>query len=88
MKYQLLFTVKAQRELSKLDTYAQKRIQAYLNNNISESEDPRAHGKALTDNLSGYWRYRIGDYRIVCEIRDNVCEVIAVKIGHRSKIYS
>ncbi|MDR1068879.1 MAG: type II toxin-antitoxin system RelE/ParE family toxin [Clostridiales Family XIII bacterium] len=88
MKYQLFFTAKAKKDLSKLDAYTQKKIQAYLNNNVSGSENPKAHGKALSENLSGYWRYRIGDYRVICKIHDDVCKVFAVNIGHRSKIYS
>ncbi|MDR1271435.1 MAG: type II toxin-antitoxin system RelE/ParE family toxin [Clostridiales Family XIII bacterium] len=87
-KYQLVFYTKALRQLAKLDFFTQKRIQAYLNRHVHDSEDPRAHGKELTEMASGFWRYRIGDYRVICEIHDGVCEVIAMQIGHRSKIYS
>jgi mRNA interferase RelE/StbE len=88
MIYKLFFTESVKKELSKLDGYTKKKIQAYLNKNIDGSENPQAHGKALTANLTGSWRYRVGDYRIICEIHDDVCEVIAVRIGHRSKVYS
>lgn len=50
-------------------------------------ENPRDAGKALTGNLRTYWRYRVGDYRVVCEIRDNDLVIVAVIIGHRSEVY-
>ena len=50
-------------------------------------EDPRAHGKGLTANLPGRWRYRIGDYRVLCEIRDNDLVVLAIEVGHRCEVY-
>ncbi|MBQ3396379.1 MAG: type II toxin-antitoxin system RelE/ParE family toxin [Synergistaceae bacterium] len=49
--------------------------------------DPRQRGKALTGTRSGQWRYRAGDYRIICEIRDDVFVVLVLEIGHRSNIY-
>jgi mRNA interferase RelE/StbE len=84
----LVFERSAQRQLGKLDPYAQKRIRTYLDKNVDGAEDPRAHGKMLSESLSEYWRYRVGDYRVVCRIRDDVCEVVAVRVGHRSRIYS
>jgi mRNA interferase RelE/StbE len=86
--YRLIFTKKAMKQMASLDRYVQKKIQDYLNKNVSNSADPRQHGKGPSENLAGYWRYRIGDYRVICRIEDNVCEVIAVNIGHRSKVYS
>ncbi|EHI50135.1 type II toxin-antitoxin system RelE family toxin [Aeromonas salmonicida] len=50
-------------------------------------ENPRDAGKALTGNLRTYWRYRVGDYRVVCDIRDNDLVIVAVIIGHRSEVY-
>ncbi|MDV0824807.1 type II toxin-antitoxin system RelE family toxin [Klebsiella quasipneumoniae] len=50
-------------------------------------EDPRDAGKALTGNLRTYWRYRVGDYRVICEIRDAELVIVAVEIGHRSEVY-
>jgi mRNA interferase RelE/StbE len=86
--YRLVFEISAQRQLKKLDPYTQKKIRQYLDKNVDGSDDPRSHGKMLAESLSGYWRYRAGDYRIICLIRDDVCEVVAVQIGHRSRIYS
>ena len=50
-------------------------------------ENPRLHGKGLTANKSGQWRYRVGDYRILAEIRDNELVLVLVEVGHRSRIY-
>lgn len=62
-------------------------IKKYLEERIAVSDNPRLCGKALTSNLSGLWRYRIGDYRVIAEIQDDSLIILAVKIGHRSKIY-
>ncbi|MDR1028415.1 MAG: type II toxin-antitoxin system RelE/ParE family toxin [Clostridiales Family XIII bacterium] len=88
MTYRLIFTETAQKQLKKIDKYQERIIVGWLQKNISCAENPKAHGKGLTGNLAGYWRYRIGDYRIVCKIHDAVCEVIVIQVGHRSKIYS
>jgi mRNA interferase RelE/StbE len=87
-KYTLFFSDAADNELSRLDNSVRLRIVTWLIKNVDGCTDPRQHGKGLTANLSGYWRYRIGDYRVICEIHDDVCEVIAVTDGHRSKIYA
>ena len=88
MTYRLRFTRKAHKQFAALDKYVQRKIQEYLNKYVHDNENPYAVGKRLAENLQGYWRYRIGDYRIICEIKDDIFEVIAVKVGHRSKIYN
>lgn len=60
---------------------------SWLNKNVDGCDDPRSIGKGLTAGLSGKWRYRIGDYRILCEIRDAELVVLAIEIGHRSDVY-
>ena len=50
-------------------------------------ENPRAKGKGLTANRSGQWRYRIGDYRLICLIQDNELVILALTVGHRSDVY-
>ena len=62
-------------------------IVAWMAKNVDGCEDPRAHGKCLTANRSGQWRYRVGDYRVLCEIRDDELIVLAVEIGHRRSVY-
>lgn len=76
----------AEKTLKKLDKTIAKRIYDKLKE-IGSLEDPRTMGKALTGNLSGLWRYRVGDYRIVCYIQDDILVVLVVDIDHRSNVY-
>lgn len=71
-----------------MDPGVSRIIVAWLLKNIDGCEDPRAHGKGLTANRSGKWRYRVGDYRILCEIKDSELVVLAIEIGHRRDVYS
>lgn len=75
-----------QRSMKKLDRNVAKRIIAKLRE-ISQLEDPRSTGKALVGNLAELWRYRVGDYRIVCDIEDEVLLILVIDIAHRSKVY-
>lgn len=86
MAYKIEVNENIQRSMRKLDKQAARQIAAKLRE-VAALEDPRSTGKALTGNLSGLWRYRAGDYRILCEIRDDRLVVIVVDIGHRSKVY-
>ena len=70
-----------------MDANTRRIIVAWLLKNIDGCEDPRAHGKGLTADHSREWRYRIGDYRILCDIQDGRLIVLALNIGHRSKVY-
>ena len=85
--YRLEFSKKADRQLSKMNPGVRKVIVAWLLKNVDGCEDPRAHGKTLAANRSGVWRYRVGDYRILCEIQDDRLVVLALEIGHRSEVY-
>jgi len=87
LRYGLRFTKKAQKQFNALEVYTQKRICDYLNKHVHGCENPRATGKRLSENMSDYWRYRIGDYRVIREIQDDSFVVLAVKVGHRSKAY-
>lgn len=86
MVYRIVISSKAEKELSKLDATARKRILAELRK-VASSENPRSRGKALDGKLRGLWRYRAGDYRIVCDIRDDVLVVLVVDVGHRRDVY-
>ena len=77
----------AARDLRKLDTQAQRHILRYLRERIATEEDPRRFGHALTGDLKGLWRYRVGDYRIVASIGDNRFVVLVVTVGHRREVY-
>lgn len=87
MKYAVETTPRFDREFKKLDKYTQRMIKAWIDKNLEGSEDPRAHGKGLTANRSGQWRYRIGDYRLICSFHDNELVILALTIGHRKDVY-
>ena len=87
MNYHVEFTEGARRELKKLDRYTATMILGWIRKNLEGCTDPRQHGKGLTANRSGEWRYRIGDYRLLAEIQDNKILILILHIGHRSEIY-
>ena len=87
MSYRVETTPRFDKEFKKLDRYTMKMIKAWINKNLVGCEDPRAHGKGLTSNRSGQWRYRIGDYRLLCEIKETELVILALSVGHRSTVY-
>lgn len=87
MSWACRFSESAKRELSKLDRQGQKDIIAYLETLISSDQDPRRFCKPLKAELSGLWRYRVSDYRILCQIKDDVLLVLVVSVGHRKDVY-
>ena len=88
MTFHVEFTESARKELKKLDKYTQKIILLWLNKNLEGCDDPRIHGKPLTANRVGQWRYRIGDYRVIAKIEDNRLIILVVSVGHRRQIYN
>lgn len=86
-KYEVEVSERFKKEFRKLDKYTQKIIRAWINKNLVDCENPRQYGKGLTANRSGQWRYRIGDYRLICEIEDNKMVILALSIGHRRDVY-
>lgn len=88
MKYRVETTPRFDKEFKKLDKYTQRMLAAWINKNLEGCEDPRQHGKGLTANRSGQWRYRIGDYRLLCVIEDDRLVILALTVGHRSEVYS
>ena len=87
MIYQIVTTDKFDKSFKKLDKQTQKIIKAWIDKNLMGCENPRLHGKGLTANKSGQWRYRVGDYRILAEIRESELVLVLVEVGHRSRIY-
>lgn len=87
MKYRLLFSKRALKELKKMDKALSALIFAWLKKNIDGAADPRAFGKALKGDKKEMWRYRIGDYRVLLNIEDENLTIIAIEIGHRRDIY-
>ena len=88
MTYTLETTSRFDKEFKKLDRYTQRMIKAWIEKNLVGCTDPRIHGKGLTAHRSGQWRYRIGDYRLICSIEDSRLVILALSVGHRSEIYS
>lgn len=87
MSYSVETTPRFDREFKKLDKYTRLIIKAWIEKNLVNCENPRLHGKALTANRSGQWRYRIGDYRLIAVIEDNRLVITALSVGHRREIY-
>ncbi len=71
-----------------MDPTAARRIQTYLRTRLEPLDDPRQRGKPLTGSAFGqFWRYRVGDYRLFCEIQDDALVVLVVAVGHRRSVY-
>lgn len=86
MAWRIRFSKEADRELRKLDRQVSARILDELEE-VSRLDDPRSRGKALVGNLSGLWRYRVGDYRVVCDIEDGVMLIAVIDVAHRREVY-
>lgn len=87
MAWGIDYTQTARKRLTKLDKPVARRILDFMDERVAKQEDPRTHGKALTGPLGALWRYRIGDYRVVCEIRHSAVTVLVIRIGHHSEVY-
>jgi mRNA interferase RelE/StbE len=74
-------------DLNRLDRPVRREIVDYLENRIAPSSDPRLFGKALRHDLAGLWRYRVRDYRVVCQLRNEALTVLVVGVGHRGGVY-
>ena len=88
MSYSVRTTPRFDKSFKKLDMYTQRIIKSWIENNLLDCENPRAHGKALSANRAGQWRYRIGDYRLLCHIDDDELIILALNVGHRRAIYT
>ena len=86
MVYKLEFSKRFDRQFSKLDKSTQRYIFNWLIKHLDNVENPRYSGKSLTGNKQGLWRYRIGNYRVIVDISDTNCVIIAVEVGHRKFI--
>ena len=87
MVWRIEVTNTAKKQLAKLDHQVQSEIIRYLREKISTDEDPRRFGAPLRKELSGRWKYRVGAYRIICEIQDEKVLVLVLMVGHRSRVY-
>lgn len=87
MKYKVNYEKKAIKSLSNIDRRQQKLILSWIEKNLVDTNNPKKHGKALKGNLKEYWRYRIGNYRILADINNYEIKIIIINIGHRKEIY-
>ena len=77
----------AKQQLRKLDRQVARRVLDFMDERVAGLEDPRSTGKALTGPLGAFWRYRVGDCRVICDIQDGALRVLVVHVGHRREIY-
>jgi len=90
LSYHVEYSDDAKKSLSKMkkkDPMEALRIYNWIGKNLVDCDDPRKTGKALTGQYKGSWRYRVGDYRILAEIHDDVLLILLIDIGHRSTVY-
>lgn len=87
MAWTIEFSETSEKQLKKLDRQWQRAILDYLHEEIAMLEDPRQRGKALVGDKKGLWRYRVNDYRIICQILDSELVVVALTIAHRKEVY-
>ena len=87
MVWRIEITDTARKQLAKLDHQVQSEIVHYLRERIGTDEDPRRYGAPLRKELAGRWKYRVGGYRLICEIQDEKVLVLVLMVGHRSKVY-
>ncbi len=85
--YKVEFSIESANYIRKMDNSTRTTLLKWINKNLVNCEDPRVHGKSLTGNKKGIWRYRVGNYRVLCDIQDEVLTILVLEIGHRSKIY-
>jgi len=86
-KYSVEFSDKADKALSKMDPFEKRTVLAWIENRLEGCDNPRAFGKGLHGEFSDFWRYRIGDYRVIAKILDDRVVILILDVGHRSKIY-
>lgn len=87
MAWQVRISETAQKDIRKLDRKVQSDIVRFLRERIENAADPRQTGKALKGDLGELWRYRLGDYRIICDIQDLVVTVLVLRVRHRKEVY-
>ena len=87
MRYKILFEKNANKQLKKIDMTQQRIIVNWIAKNLENTSNPRVFGKSLKSNLKEYWRYRVGNYRIIAEINDDRVRILIIEVGHKKDIY-
>ena len=87
MTWHVKLSDEARKQLKKLDRHTAALLTNWMRKNLEGCEDPRAHGKGLSANRAGQWRYRVGDYRLLAELHDGELLILMIRIAHRSEVY-
>lgn len=87
MSYHVQLTDTAKKQLKKMDRQTASMLLGWMRRNLEGCENPRQHGKGLSANRSGQWRYRVGNYRLIAEIEDDRIVILILSIGHRGDVY-
>ena len=87
MNWDVKYTQRSRRQLRDLDRQVVRRIENYMKRRVAVLENPRQLGHALSGPWGGYWRYRVGDYRVICNIQDSALTILVVEVGGRDDIY-
>jgi len=87
VNYRVVFSAQAKKALKKLNRHVYATIVTWIRRNLEGCDNPRLHDKGLTANRSGQWRYRIGDYRLIADIQDDIVVILIVTVGHRRDVY-
>ncbi len=85
--WRIEITRSAEKQIQKLNRTAQEAIIRFLRERVQTADNPRQLGKSLHGDRGGLWRYRVGDYRLVCDIQDEWITVLVVRVGHRKDVY-
>lgn len=85
--YQIIIKESALKQMKKLDPSMNRIIKNWIVKNLLNTDNPRLHGKALTGNLKGIWRYRVGDYRIFADIQEDILTIFIFEVAHRRDVY-
>jgi mRNA interferase RelE/StbE len=85
--WRIEITRTAEKQITKLTRPAQKSIQRFLRERLTPADNPRQWGKPLQGEKRGLWRYRVGDYRLICDIQDEKITVLVLEVGHRKDVY-
>lgn len=87
MKYRVEYLPQVYKTLEKMDKFTKRIIVEWIEKNLVDCENPRQHGKPLTTDRMGQWRYRVGDYRIIAKIEDDKLIILVITIGHKREVY-
>ena len=85
--YSVMYSDRAVKAFQKLDRHTAAIIIGWIDKNLVDCSNPRLHGKSVEHDLKGYWRYRVGAYRLIADIQDNLVRIVIINVGHRREVY-